>query len=93
MHSLYNAELVPRDYHLFLCKANDLVDEESVSSEACANRLLLQLFVNRDRSFYESGTMTIHSKWQKVIEQNGTYLHISDNSNYNKKTFDSMQNQ
>jgi len=72
MHSPYNPNLAPSNYHLFLSMANNFAGEKFASREACENPLS-QFFANRDEGFYERSIMELPSKWQQIIEQNGTF--------------------
>ena len=43
------------------------------SKEACENHLV-QFFAQKSQKFYSDGIMILPEKWQKVIDQNGTYI-------------------
>lgn len=61
LNPAYSRYQAPSDCYLFPHMTNDFS-----SRKACKNRLY--------KRFYESGIMKIPSKWQHVVEQNGTYL-------------------
>ncbi|KOC59815.1 hypothetical protein WH47_10444 [Habropoda laboriosa] len=41
--------------------------------EACENHLS-RFFAQKPQKFYTDGIMVLPEKWQKVVDQNGTYL-------------------
>ena len=43
------------------------------SNQAVKNEII-QFFVSKNQTFYESGIMKLTKRWQKVIEQNGQYI-------------------
>lgn len=51
---------------------DDFASEKFASKEACENRVSL-FFDNREECLNESDIMKLPSKWQQVIEQNGSY--------------------
>ncbi|XP_061722930.1 histone-lysine N-methyltransferase SETMAR-like [Cydia pomonella] len=73
MHPPYSPDLAPSDYHLFRSLQNSLNGVKLVSKEACENHLV-QFFAQKPQKFYSDGIMILPEKWQKVIDQNGTYI-------------------
>ncbi|XP_049307894.1 histone-lysine N-methyltransferase SETMAR-like isoform X2 [Bactrocera dorsalis] len=73
MHPPYSPDLSPSDYHLFRPLQNSLNGVNLDSREACEN-YLKQFFAEKPEKFYTDGIMTLPEKWQKVVDQNGTYL-------------------
>lgn len=73
MHPPYSPDLAPSDYHLFRSLQNSLNGLKLTSKEACENHLS-QFFAQKTQKFYTDGIMALPEKWQKVIEQNGTYF-------------------
>jgi [histone H3]-lysine36 N-dimethyltransferase SETMAR len=72
-HPPYSPDLAPSDYYLFLALQNFLNDKKFVSKRGCENALR-QFFDQKSRKFYTDGIMQLPTRWQKVAEQNGTYL-------------------
>ncbi len=52
---------------------NSLNGVKLASREACEN-YLSQFFAEKPQKFYTDGIMSLEEKWQKVVDQNGTYL-------------------
>lgn len=73
MHPPYSPDLAPSDYHLFRSLQNSLNGVKLDSKEACENHLD-QFFAQKPQKFFNDGIMALPGKWQKVIEQNGSYL-------------------
>ena len=73
MRPLYSPDLASSDYHLFGSLKNSLNDVKLASKEACKNHLV-QFFAQKSQKFYSDGIMILPEKWQKVIDQNGTYI-------------------
>lgn len=73
MHPPYSPDLAPSDYRLFRSLQNSLNGVKLTSKEACENHLS-QFLAQKTQKFYSDGIMILPQKWQKVIEQNGTYL-------------------
>ena len=72
MHPLYSPDLVPSDYHLFRSLKNSLNGVKLASKEACENHLV-QFFAQKSQKLYSDGIMILPEKWQKLIDENGTY--------------------
>jgi len=73
MHPPYSPDLAPSDYHLFRSLQNSLNGLKLASKEACENHLV-EFFDQKPQKFYCDGIMVLPEKWQKVVDQNGTYL-------------------
>ena len=73
MHPPYSPDLTPSDYHLFRSLKNSFNGVKLASKEACENHLV-QFFAQKSQKFYSDGIMILPEKWQKVIDQNGTYI-------------------
>lgn len=73
MHPPYSPDLAPSDYYLFRSLQNSLNEVKFPSKMACENHLS-QFFAQKTKKFYTDGIMELPTRWQKVIEQNGTYL-------------------
>ena len=73
MHPPYSPALAPYDYHLFRSLKNSLNGVQLASREACENSLV-QFFAQKSQKFYSDGIMILSEKWQKVIDQNDTYI-------------------
>ncbi|GFV61186.1 mariner Mos1 transposase [Trichonephila clavipes] len=73
-HPPYSPDLAPSDYFCFdLYKTTSMVKISlmmMMSNRTC----VIQLFANKNQMFYESGTMMLPERWQKVIDQNGKYI-------------------
>ncbi|KOC62227.1 Histone-lysine N-methyltransferase SETMAR, partial [Habropoda laboriosa] len=73
LHPPYSPDLAPSDYHLFRSLQNSHNGVNLISKEACENHLS-RFFAQKPQKFYTDGIMILPGKWQKVIDQNGTYL-------------------
>ena len=73
MHPPYSPNIAPSDYHLFRSVKNSFNGVKLASKEACENHLV-QFFARKSQKFYSDGIMILPEKWQKVIDQNGTYI-------------------
>jgi len=69
----YLSDLAPSDYHLFWSLQNSLNGRNFDSLEACKNHLE-QFIVQKDAKFWKNRIMKLSQRWQKVVEQNGTYV-------------------
>ena len=74
MHPPYSLDLAPSNYHLFQSLKNSLNGVKLASKEACENHHLVQFFTQKSQKFYNDEIMIEPEKWQKVIDQNGTYI-------------------
>jgi len=72
-HPPYSPDLAPLDYHLFRSLQNFLNGKNFDSLEACKNHLE-QFIAQKDVKFWENEIMKLPQRWQKVVEQNGTYV-------------------
>lgn len=70
MHSSYSSDLTPSDYHMFLPMDNIFVGGKFTTREACEHRLFL-FIANKDEGFYERDMVTLPSKWQQIVKENG----------------------
>ena len=73
MHPPNSPDLAPSNYHLFRSLKNSLNGVKLASKEACEDHLD-QFFAKKSQKFYSDGIMILPEKWQKVIDQNGTYI-------------------
>ena len=73
MHPPYSPDLAPSDYHLFRSLQNSLNGVKLASKETCENHLV-QFFAKKSQKFYNDEIMVLPEKWQKVIDQNSTYI-------------------
>ena len=73
MYPLYSPDLAPSDYYLFRSLKNSLNGVNFSSKEASENHFV-QFFAQKSQKFYSDGIMILPEKWQKVIDQNGTYI-------------------
>ncbi|KAJ0184203.1 hypothetical protein K1T71_000626 [Dendrolimus kikuchii] len=73
MHPPYSPDLAPSDFHLFPSLQNSLGSVKLTSREDCQN-YLSQFFDQKPQKFYSNGITSIPTRWQKVIQQNGTYI-------------------
>ena len=73
MHPPYGPDLAPSDYHLFRSLKNSLNGVKLASKEVCENHLV-QFFAQKSQKFSSVGIMILPDKWQKIIDQNGTYI-------------------
>ena len=72
-HPPYSPDLAPSDYHLFLSLSNDLRDRNFIN-EAELKSYLQGFFDSKSPEFYARGIHELHSRWQRVIGSNGTYI-------------------
>ena len=75
MHPPYSPDRAPSDYHLFRSLKYSLNGVKLASKEAWKN-YLVQFFAQKSQKFYSDEIMILLEKWQKVIDQNGTYYNI-----------------
>jgi [histone H3]-lysine36 N-dimethyltransferase SETMAR len=73
MHPPYSPDLAPSDFHLFRSLQNSLGSVRLTSREDCQIHLS-RYFDEKSQNFYSNGIMSLPTRWQKVIEQNGTYI-------------------
>ncbi|KAJ0178716.1 hypothetical protein K1T71_005491 [Dendrolimus kikuchii] len=73
MHPPYSPDLAPSDFHLFRSLQNSLGSVRLTSREDCQNNLS-QFFDQKPQNFYSNGITSLPTRWQKVIQQNGTYI-------------------
>ena len=73
MHPPYIPDLAPSVYHLFRSLKNSLNGVKLASKEGCKNHLI-QFFAQKSQKFYSDEIMILPEKWQKVVNQNGTYI-------------------
>lgn len=85
MHPPYSPDHAPSDYHLFRSLQNSLNGVNLTLKEACEN-YLSRFFVQKSQKFYTDGIMALSEKWQKVIDQNGTYIW------FNKRFVNNLKN-
>ena len=65
----YSPDIAPSDYHLFRSLQNSLNGKNFSSLEDC-KRHLEQFFAQKDKKFWEGGSMKLPEQWQDVMEQN-----------------------
>ncbi|KAJ0183740.1 hypothetical protein K1T71_000163 [Dendrolimus kikuchii] len=73
MHPPYSPDLAPSDFHLFRSLQNSLGTIRLTSREDCQNHLS-QFFDQKPQNFYSNEITSLPTRWQKVIQQNGTYI-------------------
>lgn len=73
VHPPYSPDLAPSDYHLFRSLQNSLNNKSFSSLDVLKNHLE-DFFAEKSQDFYKRGIMKLVDRWQKVIEQNGTYI-------------------
>ena len=73
MHPPYTPDLAPSDYHVFQFLKNSFNGVKLASRDACENHLI-QFFTQKSQKFYSDGIIILTEKWQKVIDQNDTYI-------------------
>ena len=73
MHPPYSPDFDPSDYHLFRSLKNSLNGVSLALKEACDYHLF-QFFAQKSQKLYSDRIMILPEKWQKVIDQNGTYI-------------------
>lgn len=72
-HPPYSPDLAPTDYHFFRNLDNFLIGKKFNSDEAVQNAF--KDFVDsRSRNFFSKGINELPIKWQKCIDNNGTYF-------------------
>ena len=72
-HPPFSPDLAPSDYHLF-CSLQNHLDVKTLYSNETVKNELIQFFVSKNQTFYESRITKLTERWQKVIEQNGQYI-------------------
>ena len=68
IHPLYSPDIAPSDFHLFWSLQNSFNGKNSDSLEDC-RRHLEQFFAQKDKRFWEDGTMKLP---EKMSEGSGT---------------------
>ena len=76
IHPLYSPDIAPLDFHLFWSLQNTLNGKNFNSLEDC-KRHLEQFFAQKDKKFWEDGTIKLPGKWQKIVEPKGEYVRCS----------------
>ncbi|XP_024222499.2 histone-lysine N-methyltransferase SETMAR isoform X1 [Bombus impatiens] len=72
-HPPYSPDLVPSHYYLFLPLKDFLRDRKSKSVNEVKNGLE-EYFKSKPREFWKNGIMRLPERWQKVVEQKGSYI-------------------
>ena len=70
IHLPYSPDIARLDFHLLRSLKNSLNGKNFNSLEDC-KRHLEQFCAQKDKKFWEDGTMKLPERWQKVVEQNG----------------------
>ena len=73
MYPPYSPDLAPFEYYLFRSLKKSVNDIKLASKKSFENHLV-QFFDQKSQKFYSDGIMILLEKWQKVIDQNGTYI-------------------
>ncbi|CAK9818783.1 Histone-lysine N-methyltransferase SETMAR [Anthophora plagiata] len=72
-HPPYSPDLAPSDYYLFLSLKNFLRNRKFKSVNEVKNGLE-EYFKNKPREFWKNGIMRLPERWQKVVEEKGSYI-------------------
>ena len=73
MHPPYSPDLAPSDCHFFRSLKSFLNGVKLALKEAYGNQLV-HFFAQKSQKSYSDGIIILPEKWQKVIDQNGTYI-------------------
>ena len=71
----YSPDLAPSDYHLFRSLQNFL-DGKKLANKKAAENHVAKFFATNPQKVYPDGIMKLPEKWQKVRDNNGTYLFL-----------------
>lgn len=72
-HPAYSPDLAPSDFHLFRSLQNSLNGKNFNSLVEIKNHLE-NFFAEKPEKFWKDGILKLHERWNKVVEQNGTYI-------------------
>jgi len=72
-HPPYSPDLAPTDYYLFRSLSNNLRDSE-FDNKADLKQYLEGFFASKPTEFYARGIHSLHTRWQTVIDNDGTYI-------------------
>ena len=72
-HPPYSPDLAPSHYYLFLPLKDFLRDRKSKSVNEVKNGLE-EYFKSKSREFWKNGIMRLPERWQKVVEEKGSYI-------------------
>ena len=72
-HPPYSPDLAPTDYHLFRSLSSYLKDK-SFDNEGELKWELQKFFDSKPEKIYLDGIFSLYDRWQKVLENNGSYI-------------------
>ena len=72
-HPPYSSDLAPSNYYLFLSIKNFLRNRKFKSVNEIENGLE-KYFKCKPREFWKNSIMRLPERWQKVIEEKGSYI-------------------
>lgn len=72
-HPPYSPDIAPSDFHLFRSLQHFLCDKKYENMDAL-QKALSTYFAQKPLEFYRSGIETLHTRWQKVVENEGDYI-------------------
>ena len=81
-HPPYSPDLAPTDYHLFRYLSNSLRDKKFEEYEDI-QKFVPDFFDSKQIEFYSRGIHMLHTQWQQVIDNDGSYIVFVIKMSYN----------
>ena len=75
MHPPYSPDLAPPEYNFFRSLQNFLHGKKLANKKAAENHVA-KFFATKPQKFYTHGIIKLPEKWQKIKDNNGTYVLI-----------------
>ena len=72
-HPPYSPDIVPSDFHLFRSLQHFLSGKKLKNLDDVQN-VISRYFVLKPIDFYRSGIENLHTRWQKVVDNEGDYI-------------------
>ena len=72
-HPPYSPDLAPTDYHLFRSMTHFL-DGKKFEDQEDVKSAISDYFESLDHEFFQRGILSLGERWNKVIENGGSYL-------------------
>lgn len=72
-HPPYSPDLAPTDYYLFRSLGNNLRDR-TFDDDTDIKCYLEGFFASKSQEFYAKGIHSLHTRWQTITDNDGTYI-------------------